>query len=177
MSRIGKKPISIPSSVTTEYRDGVMAVRSSKGALSYRVPDSVEVILEDRVVSLKPKDNTKLARSQWGTARATLANLVEGVSNGFTRKLEINGVGYRAALSGRMLKLSLGYSHEIEYALPEGISAEVAKPTEITISGIDRQRVGQVAAEIRNFRPPEPYRGKGIKYSEEFIFRKEGKKK
>jgi large subunit ribosomal protein L6 len=137
----------------------------------------VDVKFEDGAVSVQPKNQTKEARSLWGTSRAQVANLVEGVSKGFEKKLEITGVGYRAAMAGKALKLSLGYSHDIEYEIPAGITIAVPKPTEIVISGIDRQVVGQVAAEIRDYRGPEPYKGKGVRYAGEFIFRKEGKKK
>jgi large subunit ribosomal protein L6 len=137
----------------------------------------VVVEFKDGAVSVQPKDQSKQARSLWGTSRAQVANLVEGVSKGFEKKLEITGVGYRAAMAGKALKLSLGYSHDIEYEIPAGITIVTPKPTEIVVSGIDRQRVGQVAAEIREYRGPEPYKGKGVKYAGEFIFRKEGKKK
>jgi large subunit ribosomal protein L6 len=152
-------------------------MKGSKGELQFVVPGLVSVALEDGAVSVQPKDQSKQARSLWGTSRAQVANLVEGVSKGFEKKLEITGVGYRAAMAGKALKLSLGYSHDIEYEIPAGITIVTPKPTEIVVTGIDRQRVGQVAAEIRDYRGPEPYKGKGVKYAGEFIFRKEGKKK
>ncbi|WP_026597054.1 50S ribosomal protein L6 [Methylobacterium sp. 77] len=177
MSRVGKKPVPVPSGVTATVTGQTVTMKGSKGELKYIVPNIVDVKFEDGAVSVQPKNQTKEARSLWGTSRAQVANLVEGVSKGFEKKLEITGVGYRAAMAGKALKLSLGYSHDIEYAIPVGITIAVPKPTEIVISGIDRQVVGQVAAEIRDYRAPEPYKGKGVKYAGEFIFRKEGKKK
>lgn len=177
MSRVGKKPVPVPSGVTATVTGQTVKMKGSKGELQYVVPNVVDVKFEDGAVSVQPKNQTKEARSLWGTSRAQVANLVEGVSKGFEKKLEITGVGYRAAMAGKALKLSLGYSHDIEYAVPEGITIATPKPTEITITGIDRQKVGQVAAEIRDYRGPEPYKGKGVKYAGEFIFRKEGKKK
>ncbi|MCJ2130516.1 50S ribosomal protein L6 [Methylobacterium sp. E-045] len=177
MSRVGKKPVPVPSGVTATVTGQTVTMKGSKGELKYVVPSVVDVKFEDGAVSVLPKNQTKEARSLWGTSRAQVANLVEGVSKGFEKKLEITGVGYRAAMAGKALKLSLGYSHDIEYAIPVGITIAVPKPTEIVISGIDRQVVGQVAAEIRDYRGPEPYKGKGVRYAGEFIFRKEGKKK
>ena len=177
MSRVGKKPVPVPSGVTATVTGQTVTMKGSKGELRYVVPNVVDVKFEDGAVSVQPKNQTKEARSLWGTSRAQVANLVEGVSKGFEKKLEITGVGYRAAMAGKALKLSLGYSHDIEYEIPAGITIAVPKPTEIVISGIDRQVVGQVAAEIRDYRGPEPYKGKGVKYAGEFIFRKEGKKK
>ncbi|WP_027172975.1 50S ribosomal protein L6 [Methylobacterium sp. 10] len=177
MSRVGKKPVPVPSGVTATVTGQTVTMKGSKGELKYVVPNVVDVKFEDGAVSVLPKNQTKEARSLWGTSRAQVANLVEGVSKGFEKKLEITGVGYRAAMAGKALKLSLGYSHDIEYAIPVGITIAVPKPTEIVISGIDRQVVGQVAAEIRDYRGPEPYKGKGVRYAGEFIFRKEGKKK
>jgi large subunit ribosomal protein L6 len=177
MSRVGKKPVPVPSGVTATVTGQTVKMKGSKGELQYVVPNVVDVKFEDGAVSVQPRNQTKEARSLWGTSRAQVANLVEGVSKGFEKKLEITGVGYRAAMAGKALKLSLGYSHDIEYQIPAGISIAVPKPTEIVISGIDRQVVGQVAAEIRDYRGPEPYKGKGVKYAGEFIFRKEGKKK
>jgi len=177
MSRVGKKPVPVPSGVTATVTGQTVKMKGSKGELQYVVPNVVDVRFEDGAVSVQPKNQTKEARSLWGTSRAQVANLVEGVSKGFEKKLEITGVGYRAAMAGKALKLSLGYSHDIEYEIPAGITIAVPKPTEIVISGIDRQVVGQVAAEIRDYRGPEPYKGKGVKYAGEFIFRKEGKKK
>lgn len=177
MSRVGKKPVPVPSGVTATVTGQTVKMKGSKGELEYVVPNVVDVKFEDGAVSVQPRNQTKEARSLWGTSRAQVANLVEGVSKGFEKKLEITGVGYRAAMAGKALKLSLGYSHDIEYEIPVGITIAVPKPTEIVISGIDRQVVGQVAAEIRDYRSPEPYKGKGVKYAGEFIFRKEGKKK
>jgi large subunit ribosomal protein L6 len=177
MSRVGKKPVVVPSGVTATVTGQTVKMKGSKGELQFVVPGLVSVALEDGAVSVQPKDQSKQARSLWGTSRAQVANLVEGVSKGFEKKLEITGVGYRAAMAGKALKLSLGYSHDIEYEIPAGITIVTPKPTEIVVTGIDRQRVGQVAAEIRDYRGPEPYKGKGVKYAGEFIFRKEGKKK
>jgi large subunit ribosomal protein L6 len=170
MSRVGKKPVVVPSGVSA-------SVDGQKGELSFRVPDEVNVAMKDGAVSVEPRDQSKAARARWGMSRAQVANLVEGVSKGFEKRLEINGVGYRAALAGKVLKLSLGYSHDVDYEVPAGITVTVPRPTEIVIAGIDRQKVGQTAAEIRDYRGPEPYKGKGVKYAGEFIFRKEGKKK
>ena len=177
MSRVGKKPVSVPSGVTATVDGQTVKVKGSKGELSFVVPGDVSVAMEDGAVAVQPRSQSKAARSLWGTSRAQVANLIEGVSKGFERKLEITGVGYRAAMAGKNLKLSLGYSHDIEYQVPAGITAATPRPTEIVITGIDKQRVGQVAAEIREYRGPEPYKGKGVKYAGEFIFRKEGKKK
>jgi large subunit ribosomal protein L6 len=177
MSRVGKKPVVVPSGVTATVTGQTVKMKGSKGELQFVVPGLVSVALEDGAVSVQPKDQSKQARSLWGTSRAQVANLVEGVSKGFEKKLEITGVGYRAAMAGKALKLSLGYSHDIEYEIPAGITIVTPKPTEIVVTGIDRQRVGQVAAEIRDYRGPEPYKGKGVKYAGEFIFRKEGQKK
>ncbi|MFC0282048.1 50S ribosomal protein L6 [Camelimonas abortus] len=177
MSRIGKKPVSVPSGVTATVEGQLVKVKGAKGELSFRVPDDVTVKLEDGAISVAPVNETKKARSLWGMARSQVNNLVEGVTKGFEKKLEINGVGYRAAMSGKVLKLSLGFSHDIDYPVPEGVTIATPKPTEIVVSGINKQQVGQVAAEIRAFRGPEPYKGKGVKYADEFIFRKEGKKK
>ena len=177
MSRVGKKPVPVPAGVTASVTGQTVKMKGSKGELQFVVPSLVDVALEDGAITVTPKDQSKAARSLWGTSRAQVANLVEGVSKGFEKKLEITGVGYRAAMAGKALKLSLGYSHDIEYEIPAGITIAVPKPTEIVISGIDRQVVGQVAAEIREYRSPEPYKGKGVKYAGEFIFRKEGKKK
>ena len=177
MSRVGKKPVPVPAGVTATVTGQTVKMKGTKGELQFVVPSLVTVSMQDGAVAVVPKDQSKQARSLWGTSRAQVANLVEGVSKGFEKKLEITGVGYRAAMAGKALKLSLGYSHDIEYEIPAGITIVTPKPTEITISGIDRQRVGQVAAEIRDYRGPEPYKGKGVKYAGEFIFRKEGKKK
>jgi large subunit ribosomal protein L6 len=177
MSRIGKKPVAVPSGVTATVDGQTVKMKGPKGQLQFIVHDDVEVKFENGQVKVAPRSETKRARSLYGTARAQIANLVEGVTKGFEKKLEITGVGYRAAMQGKNLQLALGYSHDVVYAIPEGITITVPKPTEITVAGTDAQRVGQVAAEIRAYRPPEPYKGKGVKYAGEFIFRKEGKKK
>jgi len=177
MSRIGKRPVAIPSGVTASVDGQTVKMKGPKGQLQFVVHDDVEVTLDKNAVKVNPRTETNRARALYGTARAQIANLVEGVTKGFEKKLEITGVGYRAAMQGKNLQLALGYSHDVIYAIPEGIQIAVPKPTEITITGSDIQRVGQVAAEIRAYRPPEPYKGKGVKYVDEFIFRKEGKKK
>jgi len=177
MSRIGKKPIVIPSGVTAKLDGQTIAVKGAKGELKFTAPDEVAIAIEGGAVHVTPHAEDKRSRAMWGTARAQVQNLVGGVTKGFEKKLEINGVGYRAALQGKNLQLALGYSHDVVFPIPEGIAITVPKPTEIVIVGNDSQRVGQVAAEIRSYRPPEPYKGKGVKYSDEFIFRKEGKKK
>ena len=177
MSRIGKRPVPIPSGITANVEGQPVKLKGPKGALSTVVTDDVDVKLDDGRIKVDPRNDTKRARAQWGTSRTLIANLIAGVSKGFERRLEINGVGYRAAVQGKNLQLALGYSHDIVYAIPEGITIATPRPVEIVISGADRQKVGQVAAEIREYRPPEPYKGKGIKYSDERIFRKEGKKK
>ena len=177
MSRIGKVPISIPQGVTVEVAGGIVTTKGKLGTLKVPVGDEVEAAVKDGKVVLKPKNETKRARMEWGSARAHIANMVKGVASGYTVNLEINGVGYRAAVQGKNLQLSLGYSHDVVFPIPEGIAIVTPKPTEIVITGNDIQRVGQVAAEIRKWRAPEPYKGKGVKYSDEFIFRKEGKKK
>ena len=177
MSRVGKKPVSVPSGVTATVDGQMVKMKGSKGELSFLVPEEVKVAMENGAVQVNPRDESKTARAKWGMSRAQVANLVEGVSKGFEKKLEINGVGYKAAVAGKVLKLSLGYSHDVDYTIPAGITITTPKPTEIVVAGIDKQKVGQTAAEIREFRGPEPYKGKGVKYAGEFIFRKEGKKK
>ncbi len=177
MSRVGKKPVVMPSGVTATVEGQTVKVKGPKGQMQFVVHDDVDVKFEEGAVKVAPRFETKRSRSLYGTARAQVANLVEGVTKGFEKKLEITGVGYRAALQGKSLQLALGYSHDVIYPIPEGIAITVPKPTEIVVAGIDPQRVGQVAAEIRGYRPPEPYKGKGVKYAGEFIFRKEGKKK
>jgi large subunit ribosomal protein L6 len=177
MSRVGKKPVPVPSGVTATVDGQTVKMKGPKGQLELVVHDDVSVKLDAGALTVAPRNETKRARSLYGTSRANLANLVTGVTKGFEKKLEINGVGYRAAVQGKVLQLALGYSHDVNYAIPEGIVIATPKPTEIVVTGIDRQRVGQVAAEIRDYRGPEPYKGKGVKYSDEFIFRKEGKKK
>ncbi len=177
MSRVGKKPVTVPAGVTATVDGQNVKIKGQKGELQFRVPDQVSVTHENGAISVQPRSQTKEARAMWGLSRAQVSNLVEGVTKGYEKKLEINGVGYRAAVAGKVLKLSLGYSHDVEYAIPEGITIVTPKPVEIVVTGIDKQRVGQVAAEIRDYRGPEPYKGKGVKYAGEFIFRKEGKKK
>jgi len=177
MSRIGKKPVAVPSGITANVEGQTVKVKGPKGALSVVLPDEVSVKLDKGQIKVDPRSETKRARAQWGTSRTLVANLIAGVTKGFEQRLEINGVGYRAAVQGKNLQLALGYSHDVIYPIPEGITIATPKPVEIVITGIDRQKVGQVAAEIREFRPPEPYKGKGVKYATERIFRKEGKKK
>jgi len=177
MSRVGKKPVTVPSGVTATVEGQTVKMKGPKGQLQFVVHDDVDVKFENGQVKVAPRAETNRAQALYGTARAQIANLVEGVTKGFEKKLEITGVGYRAALQGKKLQLALGYSHDVLYDIPEGITITVPKPTEINIAGIDSQKVGQVAAEIRDYRPPEPYKGKGVRYADEFIFRKEGKKK
>jgi large subunit ribosomal protein L6 len=177
MSRIGKKAVAVPSGITANVEGQTVKVKGPKGALSVVLPDEVAVKLDGGQIKVDPRNETKRARSQWGTSRTLVANLIAGVTKGFEERLEINGVGYRAAVQGKNLQLALGYSHDVVYPIPEGITIATPRPVEIVITGSDRQKVGQVAAEIRKFRPPEPYKGKGVKYADERIFRKEGKKK
>ena len=177
MSRVGKKPVAVPSGVTATVSGQTVRMKGSKGELSFVVPEEVSVAMENGAVAVNPRSETKDARAKWGMARSQVSNLVEGVTKGFEKKLEINGVGYRAQVAGKVLKLSLGYSHDIEYPIPAGVTITTPKPTEVVVVGIDKRQVGQTAAEIREFRSPEPYKGKGVKYADEFIFRKEGKKK
>jgi large subunit ribosomal protein L6 len=177
MSRIGKRAVSVPTGVTVNLAGQNIAVKGPKGELKFVLVEHVLAKLEDGKIAVNPRDQTKVARSCWGMSRTMISNMIKGVTQGYSRSLEINGVGYRANVQGKVLQLNLGYSHDVNYPIPEGIEIKTPKPTEITITGIDKQRVGQVAAEIRDFRGPEPYKGKGIKYSDERIFRKEGKKK
>ena len=177
MSRIGKNPVAIPDGVRVELHDQTLTVRGTNATLSLVISNDVTATIADGNVTVEPKDEGKRARAMWGTTRALINNMVTGIATGFTRNLEINGVGYRAAVQGSNLNLQLGYSHDIAYPIPPDVKIVCERPTVIAISGADRQRVGQVAAEIRSFRPPEPYKGKGIKYSDETIRRKEGKKK
>ena len=178
MSRVGKKPVPVPQSVTASVEGQTVKVKGAKGAMQLVVPDEVVVKFDPKTgITLGPKNETKRARSMWGTSRTLVNNLMTGVTKGFEENLEITGVGYRAAAQGKMLNLQLGFSHDVNYPIPEGITIATPKPTEIKITGMDKQKVGQVAAEIRGYRPPEPYKGKGVKYAGEFIFRKEGKKK
>jgi len=177
MSRVGKYPVVVPSGVTVTLAGTEVQVKGKLGMSSIKVVDEVEASLEGTQLWVKPKSETKRARMMWGTTRALLNNMVKGVSEGFTINLEINGVGYRAAVQGKTLNLQLGYSHDINYPIPEGITMKCEKPTSISITGKDKEVVGQIAAEIRAFRGPEPYKGKGVKYETETILRKEGKKK
>ena len=177
MSRIGQKPVAVPAGVTAAIDGRTVKVKGTKGELSFQAPDDVNVSLDNGQISVVPRDDSKRARAMWGMSRSQVANLIEGVTKGYERKLDITGVGYKAAVAGKVLKLSLGYSHDIDYEIPAGIAIATPKPTEIVVTGIDKQKVGQTAAEIREFRGPEPYQGKGVRYSGEFIFRKEGKKK
>ena len=177
MSRIGKKPVAVPSGITANVEGQTVKIKGPKGALQVVLHDDIAVKLDGGEIKVDPRFETKRARSQWGTSRTLIANLIAGVTKGFEQRLEINGVGYRASVQGKNLQIALGYSHDIVYPIPEGITIATPRPVEIVISGSDRQKVGQVAAEIREYRPPEPYKGKGIKYAGERIFRKEGKKK
>ena len=177
MSRIGKKPVQVPAGVTASITGQTVTMKGPKGELKYVVNDEVLIKLEDNTVAVTPANDSKDARAKWGMSRTMIENLAKGVKEGFEKKLEISGVGYRAAMQGKNLQLQLGFSHDVVYQPPEGISIVCPKPTEITVTGIDKQIVGQVAAEIREYRGPEPYKGKGIKYEDETIVRKEGKKK
>jgi large subunit ribosomal protein L6 len=177
MSRIGKKAVSVPKGVTASVSGQTVSMKGPKGELSFVLTDNVAAKMEDGAIAVDPRNETKEARAAWGMSRTMVSNLIEGVTKGFERRLEINGVGYRAAVQGKSLQLTLGYSHEVLYPIPTGIAIQTPKPTEIVVTGADKQQVGQVAAEIRQFRKPEPYKGKGVKYAEEKVFRKEGKKK
>ena len=177
MSRIGKRPVAIPSGVTASIEGKQLAVKGPKGTLTLSLRDEISYTLEDGGISVQPANDSKSARAFWGMQRTLVQNLVTGVTDGFTKKLLITGVGYRANAQGRKLKLQLGYSHDVDIDVPEGLTVATPDQTTVQISGIDKQKVGQLAAEIRRWRKPEPYKGKGIKYDGEFIFRKEGKKK
>lgn len=177
MSRIGNKAVAIPSGVTANVEGQTVKVKGPKGAVQLVLHDDVVVTMDKGTVKLEPRSESKRARSLWGTSRTLVANLISGVTKGFEERLEITGVGYRAAVQGKNLNLQLGFSHDVNFPIPEGIAIATPKPTEIVVTGIDKQKVGQVAAEIREFRSPEPYKGKGIKFAGEYIFRKEGKKK
>ena len=177
MSRIGKKPVAVPQGVTAAVDGQTVTAKGPKGELKFVVNDEVLVKLENGEIKVDPRDQSKTARSKWGMSRTQIVNILNGVKDGFEKKLEINGVGYRAAMQGKNLQLSLGYSHDVVYETPQGVTITVPKPTEIVVNGSDKQVVGQVAAEIRKFRGPEPYKGKGVKYADERIVRKEGKKK
>ena len=177
MSRIGKKPVAIPKGVTASVNGQEIAVKGPKGELKHVLVDDIIAKLEDGGVKVSMREDSQNARAMWGMSRTLISNLMTGVTEGFIKKLEITGVGYRAAVQGSSLQLQLGYSHDVTFPIPKGIQIACPKPTEIVITGIDKQQVGQVAAEIRKFRPPEPYKGKGVRYAGEFILRKEGKKK
>ncbi len=177
MSRIGKRAVAVPSGVTANVEGQTVKVKGPKGAMQLVLHDDVKVTMDKGAVKVEPRSETKRARSMWGTSRTLVNNLITGVTKGFEEKLEITGVGYRAAVQGKQLNLQLGFSHDVNYPIPAGITIATPKPTEIVITGTDKQQVGQIAAEIRGYRPPEPYKGKGVKYVGEYIFRKEGKKK
>ncbi|PIE12845.1 MAG: 50S ribosomal protein L6 [Rhodobacterales bacterium] len=177
MSRIGKKPVELPSGVSASVSGQTIEIKGPKDTQSFTATDDVTLSVEDNVVKVEPRGKSKRARQQWGMSRTMVANMVTGCTNGFKKELEINGVGYRAQMQGNVLKLNLGLSHEVNFEVPAGVTVTAPKPTEIIIEGTDAQLVGQVAANIREWRKPEPYKGKGIKYKDEYIFRKEGKKK
>ena len=177
MSRVGSKPVIVPDGVTIILVNRALTAKGKLGELSMSIVNQVDINHADDQIVITPKDESKTARAMWGMQRSLAQNIVTGVSEGFTKELEIQGVGYRAALQGKILKLQLGYSHDIEFTIPDGIEIECERPTSIKIKGIDKQKVGQVAAVIRSYRPPEPYKGKGVRYLGEYVFRKEGKKK
>ena len=176
MSRIGKKPVGLPDGVTASVSGQTVEVKGPKGTRSFTATDDVTIAVEDGAVSVTPRGKSKRARQQWGMSRTQVQNLVTGVTDGFKKELEINGVGYRAQMQGNTLKLNLGYSHDVDFEVPAGVTVTAPKPTIIIVEGNDQQQVGQVAANIREWRKPEPYKGKGIKYVDEYIFRKEGKR-
>jgi large subunit ribosomal protein L6 len=177
MSRIGKKPVELPSGVTASVSGQTIEIKGPKGTRTFKATDDVTLTVDGNVVTVTPRGSSKRARQQWGMSRSQVENLVTGVTTGFKKELEITGVGYRAQMQGNTLKLALGYSHDVNFEVPQGVTVTAPKQTEIVVEGIDQQLVGQVAANIREWRKPEPYKGKGIKYKGEFIFRKEGKKK
>ena len=177
MSRIGKKPVELPAGVSASVSGQTIEVKGPKGTRSFKATDDVTITVDGNTVTVEPRGKSKRARQQWGMSRTMVANLATGVSEGFKKELELSGVGYRAQMQGNTLKLSLGYSHDVNFEVPEGITVTAPKPTDVIVEGIDEQQVGQVAANIRAWRKPEPYKGKGIKYKGEYIFRKEGKKK
>ena len=177
MSRIGKKPVQVPAGITAAVDGQKVTAKGPKGELFFVANDDIKLTLEDNAVVVQPANDSKEARSKWGMSRTMIENIFKGVKDGYERKLEINGVGYRAAMQGKNLQLALGFSHDVIYEPPQGITIAVPKPTEIVVTGINKQQVGQVAAEIREYRGPEPYKGKGVKYAGERIVRKEGKKK
>lgn len=177
MSRIGQTPVNVPDGVTVEISGQEVKAKGKLGELTTKIPDDIEVSREDNVISVKPRANSQRARKMWGLSRSLIRNVVQGVGEGFSKELEINGVGYRAQVQGKDLVLQLGFSHEVRYPVPEGLKIECPEQTKVVISGADKQLIGQTAAEIRKYRPPEPYKGKGVKYADEYILRKEGKKK
>ncbi|NQV82344.1 MAG: 50S ribosomal protein L6 [Rhodospirillales bacterium] len=177
MSRIGKNPVEIPDGVTVDVAGKVVTAKGKLGELSIILTDDVEIGMDNKLITVKPTNNTMFARKMWGTSRSIIENMVSGVSKGFSRNLEIQGVGYRAQVQGKDLILQLGFSHEVRFPVPQGIKIECSDQTHISVTGPDKQRVGQTASEIRSFRPPEPYKGKGIRYEGEYVIRKEGKKK
>ncbi len=177
MSRIGKKPVAIPKGVQANVDGQTITAKGPKGQLAVQLVEDVSVEMGDGGITIAPRDDSQQARAMWGMSRTLVQNIVTGVTEGFEKRLEITGVGYRAQAQGQKLNLALGYSHDVTYQVPEGIQIQTPRPTEVVVSGMDKQKVGQVAAEIRRYRPPEPYKGKGVKYAGEFIFRKEGKKK
>ena len=177
MSRIGKQPVAIPSGVSANLSGQTLEVKGPKGTRSFTATDDVTIAVDGDVITVSPRGKSKRARQQWGMSRTQVANLVQGVTDGFKKELEIQGVGYRAQVQGQVLKLNLGYSHDVEFPIPAGVTITAPKVTQVVVEGSDQQQVGQVAANIREWRPPEPYKGKGIRYAGEFIFRKEGKKK
>ncbi len=177
MSRIGKKPVELPNGVTASVSGQTVEIKGPKGVRTFKATDDVTLAVEDNVVKITPRGTSKRARQQWGMSRTQVSNLVEGVTNGFKKELEIRGVGYRASVQGKVLKLMLGYSHDVNFDIPDDVTITCAKPTQILVEGIDQQVVGQVAANIRQWRKPEPYKGKGIRYVGEYVFQKAGKKK
>ncbi len=177
MSRIGKKPVELPAGVTASVSGQTVEMKGPKGTRTFKATDDVTISVDGNVVTVEPRGKSKRARQQWGMSRTMVANLATGVSEGFKKELELSGVGYRAQMQGNTLKLSLGYSHDVNFEVPEGVTVTAPKPTDVIVEGIDEQQVGQVAANIRAWRKPEPYKGKGIKYKGEYVFRKEGKKK
>ena len=177
MSRIGKKPVALPAGVSASMSGQTIEVKGPKGTRAFKATDDVTITIEEGSITVTPRGKSKRARQQWGMSRTMVANLVTGVTDGFKKELEIQGVGYRAAMNGNTLRLNLGLSHDVDYIAPEGVTVTAPKQTEIVVEGIDDQLVGQVAANIRQWRKPEPYKGKGIRYKGEFVFRKEGKKK
>ncbi len=177
MSRVGKYPVPVPAGVSVAIANGILSAKGKLGTLSLKLSDNVETKVEDNLVSVAPRRNDNQARMMWGTTRALVASMVKGVSDGFSKTMEIQGTGFRASVQGKNLVINLGFSHDVVYPVPEGITITTPRPTSITVTGTDKRQVGQVAAEIRGFRPPEPYKGKGVRYDNEQIRRKEGKKK